>query len=153
MVVMSGDFDRIMAAFIIATGAAAMYDKVSMFFTFWATAALRDPKKVPHGKDFLGRMFGWMLPKGTPALKLSKMNMGGMGTSMMKWLMKKKNVMSLEELMKRAAESGVEICICQMSMELMGMHADEMIDYPGRKLCGVATFLAEAGTSKASLFI
>ncbi len=153
MVVMSGDFDRIMAAFIIATGAAAMYDKVSMFFTFWAIPALRDPRKAPPPKDFLSRMFSWMLPKGTPALKLSKMNMGGMGTSMMKRLMKKKNVMGLEELLQRAAESGVEICICQMSMELMGFHSQEMIDYPGRKLCGVATFLAEAGTSKASLFI
>lgn len=153
MVVMSGDFDHIMAAFIIATGAAAMYDKVSMFFTFWATAALRDPQKAPPRKDLLSKMFGCMLPKGTPALKLSKMNMGGMGTSMMKWLMKKKKVMALEELLRTAAESGVQICICQMSMELMGFHADEMIDYPDRKLCGVATFLAEAGTSKASLFI
>ena len=153
MVVMSGDLDRILAAFIIATGAAAMYDKVSMFFTFWAIPALRDPRKAPPKKDLLSRMFGWMLPNGAPGLKLSKMNMGGMGTSMMKWLMKKKNVMSLEEMMRRAAESGVEICICQMSMELMGFHSEEMIDYPGRKLCGVATFLAEAGTSKVSLFI
>jgi len=153
MVVMSGDFDRIMAAFIIATGAAAMFDKVSMFFTFWAIPALRDPKKAPPKKDFMSRMFGWMLPKGTGALKLSKMNMMGMGTSMMKGLMRKKKVMGLDELIKQAADSGVEICICQMSMELMGMRAEEMIDYPGRKLCGVATFLAEAGTSKSTLFI
>ncbi len=153
MVVMSGDFDRIMAALIIATGAAAMFDKVSMFFTFWAIPALRDPNKTPGPKDFMSRMFGWMLPKGTPALKLSKMNMGGMGTAMMKGLMKKKKVMGLEQLLHQAAESGVQICICQMSMELMGFKSEEMIDYPNRTLCGVATFLAEAGTSKASLFI
>jgi len=153
MVVMSGDLDKLLAAFIIATGASAMFDKVSMFFTFWATTALRDPKKSPPPKDFMSRMFGFMLPKGTPDLRLSNMNMGGMGTSMMKGLMKKKNVMSLEELMKRAADAGVQIYICEMSMDLMGFSKEEMIDYPNLKLAGVATFLGDAGTSKSTLFI
>jgi peroxiredoxin family protein len=81
------------------------------------------------------------------------MNMGGMGTAMLKRLMKKKNVLGIEELLRRAAESGVQICICQMSMDLMGFKSSELIDYPNRTLCGVATFLAEAGTSKVSLFI
>ena len=153
MVVMSNDLDRLLAAFIIATGAAAMFDKVSMFFTFWATAALRDPKKSAGKKDMMGSMFGMMLPKGTPDLKLSQMHMAGMGTAMLKSLMKKKGVMSLEQLMAAAGESGVEIFVCEMSMNLMGMRLEELIDYPGLKLAGVATFLGRAGVSKSTLFI
>ncbi len=153
MVVMSGDLDKLLAAFIIATGASAMFEKVTMFFTFWATAALRDPKKSPKGKDFMAAMFGQMLPKGSPDLALSKMHMMGMGTSMMKGLMKKKNVMSLEELMKKAGEYGVEIYVCEMSMDLMGMKMEELIDYPGMKPAGVAKFLQQAGTSKSTVFI
>ncbi len=152
MVVMSGELDKILAAFIIATGAAAMYEKVTMFFTFWAIPALKDPKKRVS-KAAIGRMFETMLPKGPAGLALSKMNMGGAGKAMIKWLMKKHNVMSLEQLMKAAADSGVEIYICQMSMDLMGYKMEEMIDYPGIKAAGVATFLAQAGTSKATLFI
>jgi peroxiredoxin family protein len=153
MVVMSGDLDHLLAAFIIATGAAAMFEKVTMFFTFWATAALRDPKKAAGSKDMMGSMFGMMLPKGTPDLKLSQMHMAGMGTAMLKGLMKKKNVMSLEQLIKTAGESGVEIFVCEMSMNLMGMKREELIDYPGLKLAGVGSFLGQAGTSKSSLFI
>jgi len=153
MVVMSGDLDRLLAAFIIATGAAAMFEEVVMFFTFWATPALRDPRKNPPKKDLLSKMFGWMLPKGAGKLKLSRMHMAGMGTGMMKGLMRKKGVLSLEQLMKQAADSGVRIYVCQMSMDLMGMTLDEMIDYPDMKPAGVAKFLAEAGTSKSTLFI
>lgn len=153
MVVFSGDLDRLLAAFIIATGAAAMFDEVVMFFTFWATPALRDPAKRPGPKDLMGRMFGWMLPKGAGRLRLSKMHMAGMGTGMMKGLMKKKGVLSLEQLMRQAADSGVKIYVCQMSMELMGFSTDELIDYPGLTVAGVAKFLAEAGTSKTTLFI
>jgi peroxiredoxin family protein len=153
MVVMSGDLDHLLAAFIIATGAAAMFEKVTMFFTFWATAALRDPNKGAAGKDMMGSMFGMMLPKGTPDLKLSQMHMAGMGTAMLKGLMKKKGVMSLEQLIKTAGDNGVEIFVCEMSMNLMGMKQAELIDYPGLKLAGVATFLGQAGTSKSTLFI
>jgi len=153
MVVMSGDLDKLLAAFIIATGAAAMFDEVVMFFTFWATPALRDPNKTAGKKDMMAKMFGWMLPKGAGKLKLSKMHMAGMGTSMMKGLMKKKNVMSLETLMKTAGDAGVKIYVCEMSMDLMGMKLDELIDYPGMRLAGVAKFLGEAGTSKSTLFI
>jgi len=153
MVVMSGDLDHILAAFVIATGASAMYEKVTMFFTFWSIQALRDPRKSSPPKDLMGRLFSWMLPKGAPALKLSKMNMGGLGTDMLKRLMKKNNVLSLEELLRRTADAGVQIYICQMSMDLMGLKLEEMIDYPNLKLAGVATFLAAAGTSKVSLFI
>lgn len=153
MVVFSGDLDKILAAMIISVGAAAMDTKVKLFFTFWATAALRDPKKNVQGKTFMGKMFGMMLPKGTPKLKLSKMHMMGMGSSMIKGLMKKNNVASLEEMFKTAGELGVEINVCEMSMNLMGMKREEFIDYPHMTVCGVATFLADASESKMQLFI
>jgi peroxiredoxin family protein len=153
MVVFSGDLDKLLAAFIIATGAAAMGLEVVMFFTFWATPALRDRKKKVKGKDLFGKMFGFMLPKGAGKVTLSKMHMAGMGTGMMKHLMKKKKVASLPELIALAGEMGVRIYICDMSMDLMGFKQEEMIDYPGREFVGVAKFLAEAGDSKIQLFI
>jgi peroxiredoxin family protein len=153
MVVFSGDLDKILAAMIIATGAVAYDMKVKLFFTFWATAALRDPKKNVSGKNFMSKMFGMMLPKGKNKLKLSNMNMCGMGTAMMKGLMKKKNVASLDDMFKTAGELGVEINICEMSMDLMGFKKEEMIDYPHMNICGVATFLADASESKVQLFI
>jgi peroxiredoxin family protein len=153
IIAFSGDLDKMLAAMIIATGARAMDTEVRMFFTFWGTAMLRDPKKSGKGKDFMSMMFGWMLPKGSPSLKLSKMNMGGMGTSMLKGLMKKKRVSSLEDLLKIAAELGVQINICEMSMDLMGFKKEEMIDYPHMTICGVATFLTDAAESKIQLFI
>jgi len=153
MVVFSGDLDKILAAMIIATGATAMDMKVKLFFTFWATAALRDPKKNVSGKAFMGKMFGMMLPKGRNKLKLSKMNMGGLGAGMIKGLMKKNKVASLDELFSTAGELGVEISICEMSMNLMGFKKEEMINYPHMTVCGVATFLADASESKVQLFI
>lgn len=153
MVVFSGDLDRILAAFIIATGAAAMYEKVVMFFTFWGTSVLRDRKKTVTKKDLVARMFGQMLPKGAGQLKLSQMHMAGVGTRLLKGLMKQKGVMSLEDLMKTAAEFGVEIIICEMSMDLMGFGMEEFIDYPNVSLAGVANFLGEAARSKVTLFI
>jgi peroxiredoxin family protein len=153
MVVFSGDLDRMLAAFIIATGAAAMFDRVVMFFTFWATPALKDIHKKVEKADRMAKMFEWMLPKGAGQLKLSKMNMAGAGTRMMKYLMNKKGVMSLEKLMKAAADSGVEIVICEMSMNLMGIRRAEIIDYPNISIAGVASFLQEAGRSKVTLFI
>jgi peroxiredoxin family protein len=153
MVVFSGDLDRILAAFIIATGAATMYDRTVMFFTFWGTTCMRDRNKTVAKSDLMAKMFGHMLPTGSGQLKLSQMHMAGMGTKMMKGLMKKKGVMSLEDLMKSAADFGVEILICEMSMDLMGFELDEMIDYPNIKVAGVGTFLQEAAMSKVSLFI
>ena len=153
MVVFSGELDKMIAAMIIATGAAAMGIKVVQFFTFWGTAGLRDPKKGAGGKDFMSKMFGWMLPKGRNKLVLSKMHMGGMGTAMLKGLMKKKNTASLDQLFEIAAMTGVDIKICEMSMDLMGFKREEMIEYPNLEYCGVATFLAEAQTSSIQLFI
>jgi peroxiredoxin family protein len=153
MVVFSGDMDRVLAAFVIATGAVAMGMDVVMFFTFWGTPVLRDKNKSIGGKDMMGQMFGAMLPKGPGDVKLSKMNMGGMGTAMMKSLMKKKNVSSLEEMLSLAEELGVRIYVCEMSMDLMGFKHEEMIQYKHLGFAGVATFLQEAQTSKVQLFI
>ena len=151
MIILSGSLDKIIAAFIIATGAAAMGTEVTMFFTFWGTAALR--KKAKIKKNFISRMFGFMLPTGFNKLKLSNMNMAGMGTLMMKGLMKKKGVLSLNEMLKISEESDVKIFICEMSMDLMGMQPEEMVDYKNLEYCGVAKFLAEAHESRNTLFI
>jgi len=153
MVVFSGELDKQIAAMVIATGAAAMGMKVVMFYTFWGTAALRDPKKNAKGKDFLARMFGFMLPKGRNKTVLSKLHMAGLGTAMLKGLMKKKNVSSLDDLFEVAGMMGVEINICEMSMDLMGFTKEEMIDYPNLNVCGVAAFLADAKESAIQLFI
>jgi peroxiredoxin family protein len=153
MVVFSGDLDRLLAAFIIAVGASAMFERVVMFFTFWGIPAMRDIKKHLKKADVIASMFDKMLPKGSTKLKLSQMHMAGLGTNMMKGLMKKKGVMSLEDLMKAAADYGVEIVICEMSMDLMGFSLEELINYPNISLGGVAKFLQEAGESKVTLFI
>lgn len=153
MIVFSGDLDKALAAFIIATGATAMGMDVVMFFTFWGTPVLRDKTKKVGGKDFMSKMFGSMLPTGTSDVKLSKMNMGGMGTAMMKSLMKKKNVASLDDLIPLADELGVRIFVCEMSMDLMGFKREEMIQYSNMDFCGVAKFLEEASNSKVQLFL
>ena len=153
LICFSGDLDKALASFIIATGAAAMGMEVVMFFTFWGTPLLRDKKKKVGGKDLMGKMFGAMLPKGVSKAKLSKMNMGGMGTAMMKSLMKKKNVASLEDMLELAAEMGVRIFICEMSMDLMGFKREEMIEYPHLTFCGVAKMLEEAQNSKVQFFV
>jgi len=153
MVVFSGELDKLLAAMIIATGATAMDFEVKLFFTFWATAALRDKKKKVEGKNFMSKMFGIMLPKGSTKVKLSKMNMMGAGTAMMKKLMKKNKVASLEDMFKTAGELGVEINVCEMSMNLMGIKKEELIDYPNLTICGVGTFLSDATESKVQMFI
>ena len=153
MIVFSGDLDKVLASFVIASGSVAMGMETVMFFTFWGTPVLRDKKKKVGVKDMMGKMFGTMLPKGTGDVKLSKMNMGGMGTTMMKSLMKKKNVASLEEMLALAEELGVKIYVCEMSMDLMGFKREEMIQYDGLEFCGVAKFLEEANNSRIQLFI
>jgi len=153
IIAFSGDLDKMLAAMIIATGARAMDTEVKMFFTFWATAMLRDKNKTGKGKDILSKMFGFMLPKGTTKLKLSKLNMGGMGTAILKSLMKKKRVSSLEELLAVAGELGVEINVCEMSMDLMGFKREEMIDYPHLNYVGVGSYLSDADESRVQLFI
>ncbi|MBW2633454.1 MAG: DsrE/DsrF/DrsH-like family protein [Deltaproteobacteria bacterium] len=153
MIVFSGDLDKALAAFIIATGATAMGMEVVMFFTFWGTTVMRAKNKNVGGKDMMGTMFGAMLPKGAEKVKLSQMNIGGMGTAMMKSMMKKKNVASLPEMIALAEELEVKIYVCEMSMDLMGFKREEMVDYEGLSFAGVATFLGEAQNSKVQLFI
>lgn len=153
MIVFSGDLDKALAAFIIGTGAVAMGMDVVMFFTFWGIPMLRASDKAAKNKDIMSKMFGWMLPKGASKLKLSNMNMGGAGTAMMKGLMKKKNVASLDQMIELAANLEVKIYVCEMSMNLMGFTREEMIDYPGLTYCGVAKFLEEAMNSKVQLFL
>ena len=153
MVVFSGDLDKILAAMIIATGAAAFDMKVNLFFTFWAISALRAPEKKGKGKKLIEKMFGFMLPRGMDKLALSKMQMGGMGAAMIKAIMKKQHVASLPEMFKTAGELGIQINICEMSMKLMGFKREEMIDNPNMQVCGVATFLADATDSTVQLFI
>ena len=151
--IVSGDMDKVLAAMVISIAAAAMDTKVKLFFSFWSLSALRDPKKSPKGKDFISKMFGLMLPKGKEKLSLSNMNMCGIGPKMIKYLMRKQNVMSLETMFKEAGELGIEIVVCEMSMGLMGFKKDEFIDYPQLSFGGAATFVADAGESSIQLFI
>ena len=151
MVVFSGDLDKAIASFIIANGAASMGKKVTMFFTFWGINILRKGEKVTVVKGFMEKMFGFMMPRGTKKLKLSNMNMAGMGPKMIRKIMKDKNVSSLEELITAAINSGVEIVACQMSMDLLGLKKEELID--GVKIGGVGYYLGEAEDSNVNLFI
>lgn len=151
IIVFSGDLDKVLASFIIANGAAAMGRPVTMFFTFWGLTALRKSEKQPVRKSLVESMFGFMLPRGSQKLKLSKMNMGGMGTAMMKKIMNDKNVDSLETLIQKAMKSGVKIVACTMSMDVMGIQAEELID--GVELGGVGAYLGDAEESNVNLFI
>ncbi len=151
MVVFSGDMDKALASFIIANGAAAMGRKVTMFFTFWGLNILRRHEKVKVKKTFIENMFSAMMPRGTSRLKLSKMNMLGMGSVMMKGIMKKKNVATLDELIAQAKKNGVKLVACTMSMDVMGIHKEELID--GVELAGVASYLGAAESSDTNLFI
>ena len=151
IIVFDGDMDKVLASFIIANGALAMGRPVTMFFTFWGLTALRKSNKLPIKKSFMEGMFDKMLPRGPGKLKLSKMNMGGMGTAMMKSIMKDKNIDSLEDLMKKAMEMGVRIIACSMSMDVMGIKEEELID--GVEIGGVGTYLGEAEESNVNLFI
>jgi len=151
LVVFSDSFDKAMAAFIIANGACAMGSDVTMFFTFWGLNLLRRSQSVPVRKTFIERIFGWMMPRGADKTTLSKMNMAGMGTAMIKSIMKKKNVLSLPELIAAAKQGGVRLVACTMTMDLMGIKREELID--GVEEGGVAMYLDRAGSANVNLFI
>jgi peroxiredoxin family protein len=153
MVVFSGSLEKVITAFILGTGAAAMGMEVSMFFTFWATSALRDRKKKSSGKNLLSKLFGIMLPKGFDHLKLSQMHLAGGGTAMIKWLMRKKKIASLQQMLDIAQECGIKIYVCEMSMDLLGIQKDELVSYKHLKFCGVAKFIQESSGSRTTLFI
>jgi peroxiredoxin family protein len=148
LLMFSDDLDKAFAAFVIANGAAAMDCPVTMFFAFWGLNVLRKPASS-KGKDLLSKMFGFMMPKGPDKLTLSKMNMMGMGTAMMKYVMKKKNVKLLPELIACAKEQGVRLVACSMSMDVMGIRQEELID--GVEIGGVVTFLTAAEKSNATM--
>jgi NADPH-dependent 2,4-dienoyl-CoA reductase/sulfur reductase-like enzyme/peroxiredoxin family protein/rhodanese-related sulfurtransferase/TusA-related sulfurtransferase len=151
MVVFSGDLDKAIAAFIIANGAVAMGSKVTILFTFWGLNVIRKPEKVSVKKGLVDSMFGFMMPRGSKKLKLSQMNMMGMGAKMIRSVMKNKNISSLEDLIKSAIDTGVEVVACSMSMDVMGITKEELIS--GVKIGGVGYYLGEAENSNVNLFI
>lgn len=151
IVVFSNDLDKVMASFIIANGAAAAGKHVTLFFTFWGLNVLRKSQFVNVKKNLIEKMFGWMMPKGAEKLILSKMHMGGIGTMMMKAVMKSKNVLPLRKLMQSAQCNGVKFIACNMSMDVMGIKEEELID--GVEIGGVAKYIAESNKSNSNLFI
>jgi peroxiredoxin family protein len=151
MVLFSGDFDKVFAAFIIATGALAMGKKVSMFVTFWGLDAIKKPVMKTAGRQLLEKMVLWMRPKGPNKLGTSKMNFGGIGPRLFRYMMGKKNIEPLPSLMEMAREMGIKIIACQMSMDVMGIKKEDLLD--GIEFGGVATFLSDSFSSNTTLFI
>ncbi len=151
IIVFSGELDKVLASFVIANGAAAMGRPVTMFFTFWGLNVLRKTEKQNVKKPLIDSMFGMMMPQGVSKLKLSKMNMGGLGTAMMRKVMKDKNIDSLEDLVKKAMDNGVKMIACTMSMDVMGITKEELIE--GIEFAGVGTYLGDAEESNVNLFI
>ncbi|PRZ17057.1 peroxiredoxin family protein [Laceyella sediminis] len=151
LIVFSGDLDKAIASFIIATGSAAMGNQVTMFFTFWGLNILRKEQYVPVQKSFMDKMFAKMLPRGPEKLGISKMNFGGLGAKLMKYTMKKKNITTLKELIEMAKELDIKMVACTMSMDVLGIKKEELID--GLEYAGVASYLAEANEANINLFI
>ncbi len=150
IVVFSNDLDKAMASFIIANGARASGKNVTMFFTFWGLNILRKPN-VTLKKGFIDSLFGFMMPKGVQNLTLSKMNMGGIGSLMMKFIMRKKNIATLQELIQQAKDNGIKFIACNMSMDVMGIKQEELID--GVEIGGVAKYISESNSANSNLFI
>ncbi|MCS6915892.1 MAG: DsrE/DsrF/DrsH-like family protein [Myxococcales bacterium] len=153
MVVFSGEFDRMMAALILASTAAASGLQVELFFTFWALAALRDPSKKVRKRHVLEALMGLWLPKGLGQLKLSRMNLGGAGPALFRKIMRQKGLASPEEMLKLCEEGGVKIYICETSRQVLGFQPEECIQYAHLDCCGAATFIERATRSRLSLFI
>ena len=151
MVLFSGDFDKAFAAFIIATGALAMGKSVSMFVTFWGLDVIKKPVIKTGGRQFLEKMVLWMRPKGPNKLGTSKMNFAGIGPRLFRYMMGKKKVESLPSLIEMAQEMGIKIIACQMSMDVMGIKKEDLLD--GIEVGGVATFLGDSYRSNTTLFI
>lgn len=152
MIVFDGDLDKAIASFIIATGAAAMGKQVTMFFTFWGLNVLRKEEHIEvKNKNFMEKMFAKMMPRGPKNLKLSKMNYGGAGSHLMKKMMKEHNVSTLPELIEMAQDLDVKMVACTMTMDVMGLKEEELMD--GIEYAGVASYLAEAEDGNVNLFI
>jgi peroxiredoxin family protein len=151
MVLFSGDFDLAMAAFIIANGALAMGKEVAIFVTFWGLDAIKKPTMNTKGRKFLEKMVLWMRPKGPNKLPTSKMNFGGIGPKLFRYMMKKKNVESLHSLIEMSMELGLKVIACQMSMDVMGIKKEDLLD--NIEVGGVAAFLSSSYASNTTLFI
>ncbi|WP_141335596.1 DsrE/DsrF/DrsH-like family protein [Paenibacillus sp. tmac-D7] len=151
IVLFSGELDKAIAAFIIANGAAAYDHDVTIFFTFWGLNTLRKEELVPVKKGFLEKMFGGMMPRGANKLGLSRMNFAGMGPKMIKHVMKKHNALTLPQLIELAQEQGVKLVACTMTMDLLGLQKEELID--DIEYAGVAAYLGDAAEAKVNLFI
>ena len=151
LIVFSDDLDKALASFVIANGAASTGRKVTMFFTFWGLDIIKKHRKPAVSKDLFGKMFGWMLPAHSGKLKLSKMNMGGAGSRLMRLIMKKKRIDSLESLIQQAVDNGIEMIACTMSMDVMGIQKEELLD--NVTLGGVASYLERAEEANVNLFI
>lgn len=151
LILFSDDLDKALATFVLANGAAATGQKVTIFFTFWGLNVLKKVQKPKVQKDFFGKMFGMMLPSSSLKLKLSQMNMFGMGSRMMRFLMKRKGVDSLESLRSQALAQGVEFIACQMSMDMMGIMREELLEQV--TIGGVATYMERADKANVNLFI
>lgn len=151
IVLFSGELDKAIAAFIIANGAAAYDHEVTIFCTFWGLNTLRKDQPVPVKKGWLERMFGAMMPRGANKLGMSKMNFAGMGPKMIKHVMKKHNALSLPQLIELAREQGVKLVACTMTMDLLGLQKEELMDEI--EYAGVAAYLGDASDAKVNLFI
>ena len=150
-IMFSDDLDKALATFVLANGAAATGQKVTIFFTFWGLNVIKKLHKPKVEKDIFGKMFGMMLPSSSMKLKLSKMSMGGIGGKMMRYIMKQKGIESLESLRRQALENGVEFIACQMSMDVMGVSREELLDEA--TIGGVATYMERADNANVNLFI
>lgn len=151
IVLFSGDLDKAIAAFIIANGAAAYDHEVTIFFTFWGLNTLRKDEKATVNKGWLEKAFAWMMPRGSKKLGLSRMNFAGAGPAMIKHVMKKHKALSLPQLIELAQEQGVKLVACTMTMDLLGLQQEELID--GIEYAGVAAYLGDATEAKVNLFI
>lgn len=150
-ILFSDNLDRALATFVLANGAAATGQKVSIFFTFWGLNVLKRKNKPLVKKDFISRMFAWMMPSHSEQLKLSKMSFGGLGDRLMRWVMKNKGIDQLESLRQQALDNGVEFIACQMTMDMMGIAREELL--PNVEIGGVATYMERADNANVNLFI
>lgn len=151
IVVFSGELDKVMAAFIIANGAAAYGHKVTMFFTFWGLNTLKDEAAPKVKKAFLERMFGWMMPRGANKLALSQMNFLGAGPKLIQHVIKKHNAMTVPQLIALAKQQGINLVACTMTMDLLGIDKEEMMD--GLTYGGVGAYIGDAEKAHTNLFI
>lgn len=151
IVLFSGDYDKVMAAYIIANGAAAYDHDVTIFHTFWGLNALRKDEPIQVKKTFMEKMFGFMMPRGANKMGLSKMNFAGMGPKMIKDVMKKHNAMPLPDLIEMAKEQEIKLVACQMTVDLLGLKHEEIME--GVEFAGVAAYLGDAEDGNVNLFI